>query len=195
MPVRSTKLLFCYLSQLRVGYHQLGLQCRHLRTAASPSRTPMRLRYSPRPHAHLRWLVRPVQRVACPSGTLAIDLSRARLPARFSSDRTSLLGLTVPRASAQTSSRDPINHSSHLRCHRTARCQRDYRCGAVDVHISVSLISVEQAQRDINKEIPDGTITLKQTMGGDQVQIQGHVRHFTRPCRFLPFGCFSLAPR
>jgi hypothetical protein len=100
--------------------------------------------------------------VAGHSGPLVINPSRARLPARFSNDRTSLLGLTAPRASARTSSRDPIHNSSRLRHRWTAWCQRDHTCGVVDVHSGVSLISVEQVQR-INKGISDGIITLEQT--------------------------------
>jgi hypothetical protein len=94
------------------------------------------------------------------SGPLGINPSHARLPARFSSDRTSLLGLTAPRASARTSSHNPIHNSSRLRHHWTARCQRDHTCGVLDMHSGVSLISVEQVQK-IDKGI--GIITLEQS--------------------------------
>jgi hypothetical protein len=51
------------------------------------------------------------------------------------------------------------------------------------VPIGVSLISAEQAQRNLDNGIPDGTMMLEQTArtckGGDQVQIRGHVSHLT----------------
>jgi hypothetical protein len=94
VPVRSTKLFYCYPSQpLRVGYHQFSLQCRHLHTSASPSRT-CALRIL-RGHRRVCDGSNDLFNVACPSGTLTIDPSRGRLPARFSSDRTSLSGLTA----------------------------------------------------------------------------------------------------
>ena len=77
------------------------------------------------------------------------------------------LGPAVPRASEHTSSRPPMRHSSRLRWHRTARHSRETTCDATitmdsDVRIGASFVTVEQAWRNFDKEIPGGTM-LEQT--------------------------------